>query len=301
MLTYADECRQQRPQSSAPSSHSTSASASTTTGLALGAVAVSLKKKIKKLGAVRVFDIRGKKKRFYYCSLHLALEQLKQDGRRGAAGARVGEGPAGEGPADKNVSAARIPETEDDDAARAAEQHARAEEAEQACTCNTCNSASPGASGGGCPASVAGKHATISEEAASEEQRVAAVLDAACEYLHVAALLYDSSDAAERRPSQDADAEATWFLSKSIWADGFVLLEYVAEAGRDLRPRRSAQDVCRRTPAAALLLLYCCFTAAAYGATSGRAGEQGRMAPHTTRCATRVFGLKLLVHEAFSY
>jgi hypothetical protein len=196
----------------------------------------------------------------YYCSLHLALEQLKQDGKRGlggAAGARVGEGPA-----DKNVSAARIPETEDDDAARAQEQYGRAEEAQEACTCNTCNSASPGASGGGCPSCVAGTHATISEEAAAEEQRVAAVLDAACEYLHVAALLYDSSDAAERRPSQDADAEATWFLSKSISADGFVLLEYVAEAGRDLRPRRLAQDVCRRTPTAALLLLYCCFTAA---------------------------------------
>jgi hypothetical protein len=214
-----------------------------------------------------VFDIREKKKRFSYCSLHLALEQLKQDGKRGLGGAAAARVSAG--PADKSVffPAARIPETEDDDAARAQEQYARAEEAAQACACNTCNSAtcntcisaSPGASGGGCPAArAAASHASSSEEAAAEEQRVAALLDAACEYLHVAALLYDSSDAAERRPSQDADAEATWFLSKSISADGFVLLEYVAEAGRDLRPRRSAKDLCCHTPTAALLLLCCC-------------------------------------------
>jgi hypothetical protein len=175
--------------------------------------------------------------RFYYYSLHLALEQLKQDGRRGL-GAAVGGGP-------KKNSAASIPETEADNEWRAEEQYAPGEEAEQTCTCNRCNSACstckggcPGANGGVCSACVTGKY----KYKTVEEQRVTAVLDAACEYLDVADLLYESpSDADERCPSEDPHAEASWFLSRSLAQEvgggGFVLLEYVSEAGRDLRPR----------------------------------------------------------------
>jgi hypothetical protein len=175
--------------------------------------------------------------RFYYYSLHLALEQLKQDGRRGL-GAAVGGGP-------KKNSAASIPETEADNEWRAEEQYARGEEAEQTCTCNRCNSACstckggcPGANGGVCSACVTGKY----KYKTVEEQRVTAVLDAACEYLDVADLLYESpSDADERCPPEDPHAEASWFLSRSlpqeVGGGGFVLLEYVSEAGRDLRPR----------------------------------------------------------------
>lgn len=65
------------------------------------------------------------------------------------------------------------------------------------------------------------------EREEEEEARVAAFLDEASEYLHMTALLYDSSDSGERRPSMDQDAEAAWFLQKSLSADGFVLLGIV--------------------------------------------------------------------------
>ena len=169
--------------------------------------------------------------RFYYYSLHVALEQLKQDGRRGLERHEW----------------------------RADVQYARGEEAEQTCTCK---GGYPGANGGVCSACVAGKYKTISEEA-EEERRVTAVLDAACEYLHVAALLYESSSDAEQRcPSQDPHAEASWFLSKSlkerpsgfsaVGGGGFVLLEYVPEAGRDLRPRSKTYGAAH--PAFAVLI-----------------------------------------------
>jgi hypothetical protein len=211
--------------------------------------------------------------RFYYYSLHLALEQLKQGGRRelgAAAAAAVGGGPLSEG----KKTAASIPEA--DNEWRAEVQNARGEDAEQSCTwrnsaCNTCKGGYPGANGGVCSACdtvgmcsacVAGKYKTISEEA-EEEKCVIAVLDAACEYLDVAALLYkSSSDAAQRCPSEDPHAEASWFLSKSlkerppgvsaVGGGGFVLLEYVSEAGRDLRPRSKTYGAAH--PAFAVLI-----------------------------------------------
>jgi hypothetical protein len=49
------------------------------------------------------------------------------------------------------------------------------------------------------------------------------------------ALLYDCSNMAELRPSMDDEAEAQWWMQKSMARDGFVLLDYMPEAGQDAR------------------------------------------------------------------
>ena len=51
------------------------------------------------------------------------------------------------------------------------------------------------------------------------------------------ALLYDCSNMAELRPSMDDEAEAQWWMQKSMARDGFVLLDYMPEAGQDARQR----------------------------------------------------------------
>ena len=90
-----------------------------------------------------------------------------------------------------------------------------------------------------------------------EEARIAKILDEASEYLHMTALLYDSSDSAERRPSMDSEAEAAWFLQKSLSCDGFVLLDYMPEAGEDRRQRSKVLHMCPGSVRRSLVSAFC--------------------------------------------
>lgn len=85
-----------------------------------------------------------------------------------------------------------------------------------------------------------------------DEERAVRLLDEACQYLHMTALLYDSSDNVEKRPSMDAEAEAAWFLQKSVAADGYVLLDHMHEAGQDMCHRSKTFGA--KHPAFAILL-----------------------------------------------
>ena len=85
-----------------------------------------------------------------------------------------------------------------------------------------------------------------------EADEVAKLLDETCQYLHMTALLYDCSNVAELRPSMDDEAEAQWFFQKSMATDGFVVLDYIPEAGQDERPRSGTYGA--KHPAFAVLL-----------------------------------------------